>query len=79
MSKGTNKPANDKINIVLPGELLQKGIESEHDAAEVPAALDKARTIELLKEANDKSFEAYKDYAAAVKAKDPYLTPVVVS
>jgi hypothetical protein len=60
-------------------ELLQKGIESEHDASDVPAALDKARTIELLKEANDKSFEAYKDYAAAVKAKDPYLTPVVVS
>ena len=60
-------------------ELLQKGIESEHNAAEVPDSLDKAKTIELLKEANDKSFAQYKDYSEAVKKKDPYLTPVVIS
>jgi hypothetical protein len=60
-------------------ELLQKGIENEDITTEVPTDLDKKRTIEILKESNDKSFEAYKDYSESVKRKDPYLTPVVIS
>lgn len=60
-------------------ELLQKGIESEEGSAEVPDSLDKATTIKILKESNDKSFEDYKSYSEAVKKKDPYLTPVVIS
>jgi hypothetical protein len=60
-------------------ELLQKGIESEEGGAEVPDSLDKATTIKILKESNDKSFEEYKNYSEAVKKKDPYLTPVVIS
>lgn len=60
-------------------ELLQKGIENEDITTEVPADLDKKRTIEILKESNDKSFETYKDYSEVVRRKDPYLTPVVIS
>jgi hypothetical protein len=60
-------------------ELLQKGIENEDTSVEVPAELTKEKTIELLKESNDKSFENYKDYKQAVQKKDPYLTPVVIS
>ena len=60
-------------------ELLQKGIENEDSNADVPAELDKSKTIEILKESNDKSFEVYKHYSEAVKKKDPYLTPVVIS
>lgn len=60
-------------------ELLQKGIENEDTSVEVPKDLDKKRTIALLKESNDKSFEQYKDYKDAVQKKDPYLTPVVIS
>jgi len=60
-------------------ELLQKGIESENSSTDVPDKLDKKTTIEILKESNDKSFEDYKEYSAAVKKKDPYLTPVVIS
>lgn len=60
-------------------ELLQKGIENEDNTTEIPDELDKAKTIELLKESNDKSFEQYKEYKDAVQKKDPYLTPVVIS
>lgn len=60
-------------------ELLQKGIENEDSSVEVPADLDKSKTIEILKESNDKSFEVYKHYSESVKKKDPYLTPVVIS
>lgn len=60
-------------------ELLQKGIENEDTNVEVPSELDKKKTIEILKESNDKSFENYKEYSTAVKKKDPYLTPVVIS
>ena len=60
-------------------ELLQKGIENEDSSVDVPAELDKSKTIEILKESNDKSFEVYKHYSEAVKKKDPYLTPVVIS
>lgn len=60
-------------------ELLQKGIENEDSSVEVPAELDKSKTIEILKESNDKSFEVYKHYSESVKKKDPYLTPVVIS
>lgn len=60
-------------------ELLQKGIENEDSTTEVPAELTKAKTIEILKESNDQSFKDYKDYSEAVKKKDPYLTPVVIS
>lgn len=60
-------------------ELLQKGIENEDTTLEVPEELTKEKTIELLKESNDKSFENYKEYKEAVQKKDPYLTPVVIS
>jgi len=60
-------------------ELLQKGIESDDPTVEVPEELTKEKTIEILKESNDKSFEQYKDYSESVKKKDPYLTPVVIS
>lgn len=60
-------------------ELLQKGIENEDSSTEVPAELTKDKTIEILKESNDQSFKDYKDYSDAVKRKDPYLTPVVIS
>jgi hypothetical protein len=60
-------------------ELLQKGIENEDSSVEVPAELNKEKTIEILKESNDKSFEVYKHYSESVKKKDPYLTPVVIS
>lgn len=60
-------------------ELLQKGIEGNETTAEIPKELDKKKTIEILKESNDKSFEEYKSYSEAVKKRDPYLTPVVVS
>lgn len=60
-------------------ELLQKGIENEDSTAEVPEELTKKKTIEILKESNDKSFTNYKEYSEAVSKKDPYLTPVVIS
>lgn len=60
-------------------ELLQKGIEGEDTTTEVPEDLNKEQTIKILKESNDKAFEAYKNYADAVKKKDPFLTPVVIS
>jgi hypothetical protein len=60
-------------------ELLQKGIENEDAGIEVPEDLTKQETIKILKESNDKSFKEYKDYSEAVKKKDPYLTPVVIS
>ena len=60
-------------------ELLQKGIEGEDTTTEIPEDLDKEKTIKVLKESNDKAFEAYKDYSEAVKKKDPFLTPVVIS
>lgn len=67
-------------------ELLQKGIENEDSTVEVPKELTKKKTIDILKESNDKSFDQYKDgkdkensIGAWVKRKDPYLTPVVIS
>jgi len=60
-------------------ELLQKGIENEDKDVDIPEDLDKEKTIKILKESNDESFKQYKGYSEAVKKKDPYLTPVVIS
>lgn len=60
-------------------ELLQKGIESEEPDAEIPEEMTKEKTMEIVKEANDASFDKYKDIHVEVMKKDLMLTPVVIS
>lgn len=60
-------------------ELLEKGIETENDDIEIPEDLTKKRTITIIKEANDISFEKFKELHNKIMAMDPMLIPVVIS
>lgn len=61
-------------------ELLEKGIETENpDISEAPEELTKNKVIELIKDANDKGFEKYKDFHPKIFSTDPMLAPVIIS